>query len=326
MKTGSFFVFLLWVFLCPAVFGQSGQLVYPYATPKEISRNKIKEVLLLSSADQKVQAHYFFDTRGRVNKLIEEDHFSKQSGPLVQEISWNPDSTIKWYSSARLKLDGQKIIHASIEDHYSKSGKLWLEKRENKFDNPTLDINVIDTLHPKKLQQTTYYFSPDYSDTLKKIINYEDDQQGLYAYEEKVNGQWLERQKMIHRRENGVVIYVEEYENGKLKRSYQPEKNKFEQERIEEESYNPLPFNDSPRRDSLLTKDISPYARFVQADLKKQYKIVIYYQLMNRNKVDFYQISNAKNGMLLEINYPEFPESGRKFEYVYYEKKQANRK
>lgn len=326
MKTGSFFIFLLWVFLCPAVYGQSGKIVYPYATPEEISRNKIKEVLLLGGAEQKVLAHYYFDSRGMVNKCIEEDHFSSEAGPLVQEISWNPDSSIRWYSSARLRPDGQKVIHASIEDHYSTSGKLWLEKRENRFDIPTLDINLIDTLHPKKLQQTTYYFRPDYSDTLKKILNFEDDQQGWYCFEEKVNGQWLERQKMIHRRENGVVVYAEEYENGQLKRSYYPEKNKIEQERIEEESYNPLPFNDKPRRDSLITKDIRPYARFAQADLKKQYKIVINYQLMNRNKVDFYQISHAKTGMLLEINYPDFPESCRKFEYVYYEKKQTNRK
>lgn len=67
---------------------------------------------------------------------------------------------------------------------------------------------------------------------------------------------------------------------------------------MKDEDNNPLPFNDQPRKDTIATKDIRKYANFVHADQIKHYKVITTYQIMERNKVESYQILNAKTELL----------------------------
>lgn len=78
-------------------------------------------------------------------------------------------------------------------------------------------INKFDTLNAEFIDQINYYFYPDYSDTLKRVINFKDDKNGLFLLEEKIKGKWVEKQKQVHQIKNGKVIHADEYENGVLK-------------------------------------------------------------------------------------------------------------
>jgi hypothetical protein len=293
---------------------QSSKIIYPHTNPNLLSKNKVKEVLILEGPDQKIVEHYFFNNQGIPYKWILEDAYSQQAGAMIQEITWDKDSTLRQFIIKRVKPGNQEVEYSIDENYYSHSGKLLMEKREQKYDVPTLAINKFDTLNAEFINQINYYFHPDYSDTLKRIINYKDDKSGLYLLEEKINGRWMQKQKLIHQIKNGIVIHADEYENAVLKRSYDLPEDENVNKRKDEDN-NPLPFNDQPKKDTIVTKDIRKYANFVHADQIKQYKVIITYQIMDRNKVESYQIINAKTELLIEINYPDHPLSGRKFEY-----------
>lgn len=312
---------LIGLFLLPAELNaQSGKIIYTYSSPALLSKNKIREVFIAEGPEQTLVEHYYFNSSGFPHKLVIQDHKSPKAGPLIREISYNPDSTYRKFTAIRCKTPNDTVLYYRYETFYSATGKEIREIRMENTENPTLSINLFDSLNKDFVDQTNYYFSPEWKDTLKRVTHRRNDHSGLFLLEEKENQVWVEKQKHIHKIQKGQIVYAEEFENGKLKREYQLPDTNRQKKWVEEENFNALPFNDKPRVDTLKTKDISPYAKYVQADREKEYLVVITYQLMNREKVESYEIIHKKTGLVLEINYPAYPLSSKKFEYAYYSK------
>lgn len=317
------FFFRLIVFLAhllgPVVlFGQSGELHYPFNTSTELSKNKVKEILIAEGPEQKITVHYFFNSGGYpFREIIKEDQ-EKKDVLMIKEMTYNKDSSYRKYRVRMVTAVRDTVTFDQIENFYTSGRKLIKSIRTESLDQPRQELSLFDTINPRSINKVTFYFLSDLSDTVKRVIQYRNNKTGLYLMEEKVNNRWIEIQKHKHRIEHGKIVFTEEYKDGLLLRSYSLPDSLNKTTFLEEENFNPLPYEDQPRREIIVTRDIGPYAQYVQADRVKEYRVITTYDLVNREKVASHTIISSKTDLVLEINYPENPNSSKKFEYVFY--------
>lgn len=69
--------------------------------------------MILEGPDQKMVEHYFFNSQGIPYKWILEDTYSQQAGVMMQEITWNKDSTLPNdpHQKSKAGQSGSRIFH-----------------------------------------------------------------------------------------------------------------------------------------------------------------------------------------------------------------------